>query len=148
MAKSTNIDQQLATLAALRGAGRSPETLDALRKAVTSKSNLIVAKAAQLVGEMKLAELTDDLPKAFDRFMVDPTTTDKGCAAKTAIAKTLYELDCKTEDLFLNGARHVQLEAAWGKPVDTAAELRGTCALGLVRMNHRGVMLVLAEHLA
>jgi len=148
MAKSSAIDQTLARLADLRAAGRSAQTIDELRKALAAKSNLIVAKAAQLVGEMKLTELTDDLPKLFDRFMVEPTSTDKGCAAKTAIAKTLYELDCHTEETFLRGARHVQLEAAWGPPVDTAAELRGTCALGLVRMNYRGVMLILAEHLA
>ena len=148
MAKSSTIDQTLSRLAELRSAGRSPQSLDELRKALSAKSNLIAAKAAQLIGEMKLTELTDDLPKIFDRFMSDPTSTDKGCAAKTAIAKTLYELDCRAEDLFLKGAHHVQLEASWGPPVDTAAELRGTCALGLVRMNYRGVMLILAEHLA
>jgi HEAT repeat protein len=148
MAKSSTIDQALSRLAELRSAGRSPQALEELRKALSAKSNVVVAKAAQLVGEMKLTELTDDLPKLFDRFMVDPTSSDKGCAAKTSIAKTLYELDCRTEETFLCGARHVQLEAAWGPPVDTAAELRGTCALGLVRMNYRGVMLILAEHLA
>src|SRR5262249_20692487 len=134
LAKSSTIDQALARLADLRSAGRSPQALDELRKALSAKSNLIVAKAAQLIGEMKLTELTDDLPRIFDRFMVDPTSSDKGCAAKTAIAKTLCELDCRTEELFLKGAHHVQLEASWGPPVDTAAELRGTCALGLVRM--------------
>jgi len=77
--------------------------------------------------------------------MVNPTATDKACGAKQAIANALYELGCDASELFLRGIRHVQKEAAWGGPVDTAAELRGLCALGLVRMGYADVMVELVD---
>jgi HEAT repeat protein len=97
---------------------------------------------------LSATELADAMERAFPRYMEHPTTTDKGCAAKTAIAKVLYALGRDARDVFLAGIRHRQFEAAWGKPVDTAAELRGVCALGLVRMGYRDVMVELADLLA
>ena len=83
--------------------------------------------------------------KAFDRFMVEASTTDKGCGAKTSIAKALYELEARAENLFLTGIHHRQMEGVWGGNTDTAAELRGLCALGLVRCNYRDVMIELGD---
>src|SRR5207237_5519130 len=93
----------------------------------------------------KLAEFMDPLTKAFDRFMVDPATIDKGCSAKTSIAKALYELEARAETVFLTGIHHRQLEGVWGGSSDTAAELRGLCGLGLVRCNYRDVMIELGD---
>jgi hypothetical protein len=111
-----------------------------LQKFLASKTNLIAAKAADLTREANLKSLQPQLADAFWRFMKDPATTDKGCGAKQAIANALYELGCDAQEVFLAGIRHVQMEGSWGKPVDTAAELRGLCALGLVRMAYRDVM--------
>jgi HEAT repeat protein len=92
--------------------------------------------------------LEAQLVEAFWRFMKSPSTTDKTCAAKQAIANALYELGCDAQEVFLAGIRHVQMEPAWGGAVDTAAELRGICALGLVRMGYREVMNELVDLLA
>jgi hypothetical protein len=143
MPKLPSIEQSLSQLNALRGMGAA--VANELQKFLVSKTNLIAAKAADLIREANLKSLEPQLAEAFNRFMQNPSTTDKGCAAKQAIVNTLYELGCDAQDVFLVGIRHVQKEGAWGKPVDTAAELRGLCALGLVRMAYRDVMSELVD---
>ncbi len=72
----------------------------------------------------------------------------RAALAKTAIAKALYEMEVKAESVFLRGIHHIQMEGVWGGNTDTAAELRGICALGLVRCNYRDVLDELGELLA
>jgi HEAT repeat protein len=92
-----------------------------------------------------------DLIAAFDRFMVDPVKTDKGCAAKIAVVKALLAAQCDEDGIFRTGIRHVQLEPTWGGRADTAAPLRALSALGLVQagspdaMNELAVLLADAE---
>jgi HEAT repeat protein len=144
MPKPRPVETALAQLAALKGMG--PATLAAeLPKYLASKSNLVVAKAADLARAAGVEALVPQLVAAFDRFMDKPATTDPTCAAKREIANALYELGASAQALFLTGIRHVQKEAAWGKPVDTAADLRGLCALGLVRMGYPDVMTELVD---
>jgi len=146
MGKGTSVEDALAKLRAIRPVAGSDGGKAELRKALAGRTNLVAAKAAEVVAEAGLKEFAEDLAAAFDRFM--PEGKDKGCAAKTAIAKALYELGCDAESVFLPGVRHVQMEAAWGGPSDAAAELRGICAMGLVRMGYRDVMTELADLLA
>ena len=143
MAKSTKLEQELARLRELDLA--SPNALAELRHALSSKTNLVVAKAAQLAAKAALSALAPDLEASFDRFMVDSGSTDKGCTAKAAIAQALYEFGQGAQAVFLAGIHHVQREPAFGGSSDTAAELRGICAMGLVRMAYRDVMTELAE---
>lgn len=124
-------ERKLEALAALRDA--APEDAVApLRKALKDRSNYAVKKAAELVGELRLTALIPDLAAAFDRCMTDATKTDPQCWAKTAIVKTLKDLNHDDPAVFLRGLEHVQMEAVWGGRVDTAATLRGACALALV----------------
>jgi hypothetical protein len=139
-----SIEATLSKLNALRGMG-SATIAPELQKSLASKTNLVAAKAADLIRETNLKTLQPQLEEAFARFMKSPTTTDKGCAAKQAIASALYEMGCDAQDVFLTGIRHHQMEGAYGGPVDTAAELRGLCALGLVRMAYRDVMVELVD---
>lgn len=148
MAKRSSLEDTLAELRALRERGDSPATAATLRKAVGSRASLVVAKAAQVAGELEARSLTDALEQAFERFMANPVKTDKGCQAKTAIAEALAVLAADSANVYLRGVRHVQLEPSFGGPVDTAARLRGLCALGLVRMNHPEAMNELARLLA
>ncbi len=126
----------------------SDGVITALRKALSSKNNHVVARAAQIVGNYEIEALTIDLAQAFERFMDNPTKRDPGCRAKLAIAESLYRLDYREECVFLTGIHHVQMEPTYGGKVDTAAALRGMCALGLVRMNYPDVMVELAQLLA
>jgi len=148
MAKTHGVEDLLAQLTALRPRASSDEGRRALAAALGHKVNLIVARAAKIAGEAGLKDLVPEMVAAFERFMIKPASTDKGCAAKQAIATALYEMggDCVTT--FLAGIHHVQMEPVFGGAVDTAAELRGVCAMGLVRMGYRDVMNELAALLA
>ena len=103
----------------------------ALKKALTDRVNLIVAKAAKLTGELRLPDLIPDLLRAFDRLFEKPVERDPQCWGKTAIAKALVSLDHHEAAPFVRGVHHIQMEPVWGGEADTAATLRGTCALAL-----------------
>src|SRR5262249_17630268 len=68
--------------------------------------------------------------------MTNPSALDKGCTATTEIVGALYVLEHPATDVYLRGIRHVQLEGAFGPPVDNAAQLRGRCAMGLVTTHY------------
>src|ERR1039458_7214282 len=141
MAKAPPIEQQLLELSALRGDARSTTARDKFTRALAGKNNLLVARADALVAEMEQAEFLALLESAFERFFV--VGSDKGCAAKTALADAMYTLGHGDSAAFLRGIRHVQKEPTFGGQVDSAAELRGICALGLVRAGYRDVLLEL-----
>ena len=148
MAKSPSVEDRLADLAALSKAPDSPEARKRLKEHLASKSNLVVARAAALVAQLDEHDFLPDLIAAFHRFIVNPTKTDKGCAAKTAIVKALLAAEYDDEEVFLKGIRHVQLEPTWGGPADTAAPLRALCGLGLVQMGFPDAITELAALLA
>ena len=148
MAKSRRLEDRLVELNNLRNDPTSELTLSELHKALLDKDNFIVTRAAEMAGEFYLETLEPELVRAFDTLYGQPGKTDPGCSAKTAIAETLYRMETYQEDLYLKGISHVQMEPVWGGQVDTAAKLRGTCALGLVRMNYSNVMIPLAHLLA
>ena len=124
--------EQLAALDALRGAPENARK-EPLRKALAHRNNFISAKAADLVREFQLTDLTPDLLKAFDRFFENPEKDDPQCWAKNAISRALTAFELQQPEVFLRGMRHIQLEAVWGGRSDTAGTLRATCALALVQ---------------
>ncbi|HVM95895.1 MAG TPA: HEAT repeat domain-containing protein [Candidatus Acidoferrales bacterium] len=148
MPKSHAIEDALAALQGLRADATSPAAQKELRLALSHKAALVVAKAAQIVGDAELGTLTHELVAAFERFLIHPVKTDPNCVAKTAIADTLYRLGADAGDVFLRGIRHVQMEPVWGGRNDTAGSLRGVCALGLVRIGHRDALLEISDLLA
>lgn len=152
MAKRRTLADKLAQLDVLRADPTSEPALKALRGALAGKNNQLVAKAAQIAGQFELDALELDLVHAFERFVADPLRTDKGCVAKAAVAEALYRTGARQEavitDVFLRGIRHVQLEPGYGGREDTAAKLRGVCAMGLVQARYAEVMVELAHLLA
>ncbi|MDZ8185572.1 MAG: hypothetical protein RMX96_12045 [Nostoc sp. ChiSLP02] len=148
MPKSRKLEETLSILAQIREQPTSEEAIAILRQVLKSKHSMAVAQAAKIVGESNITALIADLVEAFARMMVKPTQVDQNCLAKKEIAQTLYRLEYSDEKLFLQGIRHVQMEPVWGGQEDTAAHLRGICALGLVRMNYSNVMNELADLLA
>jgi hypothetical protein len=125
------IEDEIERLAQLCRPGPSPSVLAALRKALTDRVNLMVAKAAKLTGELRLEELLPDLLAAFDRLMEKPVERDPQCWGKNAIATALVALEHRESARFLRGARHIQMEPVWGGEADTAVALRGICLLAL-----------------
>ena len=128
-------EEQLAALDALRH--QPPESAaELLRKALTHKNNFVVAKAADLVRQFNLSQLTPELLAAFDRFFDNPVKTDPQCWAKNSLSRALAAFEHQDAEVFLRGMRHIQLEPVWGGRSDTAGTLRATCALALVQCRH------------
>jgi len=143
-----DLQQTLARLRTLRADPLAPGAAGELRATLSARSNLVVARAAEIVSEWELRDFTADLVRAFDRFMTDPVRRDPTCAAKTALAEALLKLEHDDAELFARGLGHVQREPVWGGTEDTAAALRAACALGLARANPPDVLLQLAGLLA
>ncbi|HBF33029.1 TPA: hypothetical protein DDW35_00560 [Candidatus Sumerlaeota bacterium] len=139
------LEDQFAALDALSEVEDVAQRESALRGALRGKSNFVVARAARLTGQWEFKKMIPDMVAAFERFMKNPVKTDKGCAAKLAIVEALNALDYDSEEVFLQGIRHFQLEPAYGAPEDTADILRGKCAFGLVRIGYPHVLPELAD---
>ncbi len=133
MPKLDPTEQALNKLGALKTASPTPDLIDELRDFLRNRSNLVVAKAAKISGERRLKNLIPDLVAAFHKRMADPQRLDKRCAAITEIIVALYEMDYVEPDVYRKGITHIQMEPSWGGSIDTAAQLRGLCAQGLVR---------------
>lgn len=124
-------ERKIEALQALRAAPVEA-AIPQLRKALKDRNNFLVSKAAAVAGDLRLEDLIPDLIAAFERFLIDPVKTDPKCWAKNAIVKALKDLGHRGPGVFLSGIAHVQLEPVWGGSADSAATLRGACALALV----------------
>ena len=131
MAGKRSFEDQLASLEALRHQP-AEASIAPLRKALAHRNNYVVAKAADLVRELRRVELMPELLAVFDRFFTDPVKTDPQCWAKNALSRALSALQCDDPEVFLRGMRHIQNEPVWGGQADTAGTLRSTCAHALV----------------
>jgi len=132
MPSKRQFKQQIAALDALRGAPADARN-EHLRKGLANKNNFVVAKAADLIREFQLQELTPDLLQAFERFFQNADKSDPQCWAKNSISRALAAFEFQDPDVFLRGMRHIQLEPVWGGQSDTAGTLRAICALALVQ---------------
>jgi HEAT repeat protein len=126
----------LATLSAL-----GPDTERAAQTALigeclTDRHFRVVARAATLARERRLAELMPQLLAAYPRFLEDPSKRDPQCIAKQAIVQALVELDATDVEFFRAGIRYEQHEPGWRAPgeppADSAINVRSGCAMGLV----------------
>jgi len=132
MAPARGFDAELAQLETLRDADPA-STLEPTRKALGNRNNFIVAKAAKLAAAHDHHPLTDLLAATLRRFLAEGAKSDPQCWAKNALAETLSKFEYQEPELFLAGMRYIQLEGTWGGTTDTAATLRGICALALVQ---------------
>lgn len=104
----------------------------ALQAALAERHYRIVGKGAELAGERLFYELQAPLREAYERFLRDPVKTDPNCIAKRAIARALVALECNHVAFYLQGVSYRQMEPVWGGSVDTAIDVRTSCAMGLV----------------
>jgi len=148
LARSRKVEDELEALGELRRRAPDADATARLRTALAARQSPIAAKAARIAGELEIEALVPDLRAAFERLCVNPVKSDPGCAAKTAIARALYTIGAYEDALFLRGIRHVQREPVWGGSEDTACELRGLCALALIRLGHPDAAVEVAELLA
>ena len=131
--RRTTPDQRLA-LRRQRLQNMSPKAKTAeLRSALCDESNFVVEQIAKIVREHTLSELIPDLVSAWHRFLTDGAECDKGCRAKLAIVEALLPLDFEEPEFWLAGIKYRQREPVWNGSIDTATEIRGISAFGLVR---------------
>jgi len=145
MARNDPIERALTRLGELRHAGPTAAVTEELLGLLLNRSNLVAAKAAAVVRELRIVALVPELATAFNKFMADAPRLDKRCAALTEITSALYELDYDQPDPYLAGIRHVQLEGSFGPPVDEAAKLRAVSAQGLLRTQYAEALFKVVE---
>lgn len=143
MAKPTSTEEVLAKLRLLDDWHLTPDAFEYLVKILSGANSITAARAAQIIARSRNADFLPHLSSAFTHFL-DRPERDKGCLAKDAICRALDALGCWDSDVFLRGIRHVQMEPVFGGREDTAANLRGLCALALTRMAYPDVHFELA----
>src|SRR5258708_7095870 len=82
--------------------------------------------------QLGLKVLIPDLTSALDRFFTDSAKSDPQCWAKKALFQAFADLGHNQADEYLRRLKHIQMEPVWGGQQDTAAAVRGACALALV----------------
>jgi len=142
------IEAQLAALDAATALPASSDAMAALRAALRDGPALVVARVAKIVREHALEGFDADLVGAFDRLLVDPIKTDPSCQGKLAVLEALDFGAYGDAAPFFAATRHVQLEPAWGPPVDTAVGVRARGVLALARLMHPDLSLVAGMLLA
>ncbi len=145
MSRRPSLEDRLARLSELLAEPDAGIARRELAKSLGDRSNHLVGKAAKITAELGFDELAGELAEAFDRFMVEPVRTDKGCVAKSAIVGALVALDVRQDEVYLRGVRHRQPEPAYGGPVDTAVQLRASSAEGLMIALHPDLALEMTE---
>ncbi len=131
MAKANPIDARLKRLAELANEPDSETARAELRRCLQEASNLVVAKAAEIIGERELTEFTDELKSLWPPLCSEPER-DRGCTAKTAIVDALARLALDDPDFCLAGMKFVQMDPGWPSS-DSAVNVRGGCAALLAR---------------
>jgi hypothetical protein len=140
-----NVDAELAALEELP-AERAAK-VEALKRALAGHYR-VAAKAARAAEDALLYELIPALEACYARLLDKPLKHDPSCFAKKAIARALVALDSSNVEFFSSGLRYRQLEPVWGGTADTAADVRASCAMGLVASGYPRALVDLTELLS
>lgn len=136
--REVKTEEKLAALNELYGDPEAGSNLDLtpLRKALGDRSNLVAARAAEICARLRCSDAIPDLLANFERFLnKNPEKIDKGCWAKSATIKALYNLDHLDAGFYRAHLSYRQMEPVWGTTEDTAMDVRATSAFGLAASN-------------
>lgn len=145
--RASSFDDKRARIAALASAPAAIAQAE-LRRFLGDKNGYLCGEAAAVVQELDLRDLIPDLTAAFERFLVDGVTTDKGCFGKKKILEALLAFEADVPSVYLAGVRYFQPEPAFGKPIDAAVPVRTLSAHALVQIDHAAALLEIAPLLA
>ena len=143
MPRKPEVDVETALAALDELPAERERKIEALQLAMAKGHCRVVARAARLAEDALLYELVTPLKSAYTRFLEKPLKRDPSCHAKKAIARALVALDCDDVEFFLGALRYRQLEPVWGGTADTAADVRASCAMGLVSSSYSRALLEL-----
>ncbi|MDN5850801.1 MAG: HEAT repeat domain-containing protein, partial [Nitrococcus sp.] len=144
MPTRTSIDEKLSALDALAAERDRSIQLARIKDALGDRHYRVAARAARLAADGLLYELVPDLMAAYPRFIEPPAKRDPNCMAKNAIARALVNLECDDAAFFVDGLRYRQHEPVWGGSIDTAVDVRCSCAMGLVATGYARALVELA----
>jgi hypothetical protein len=136
MARKSRLDDDLKGLEELRRDPPAEAPVAVLEAALSSRHGLLIAKAATIIREQRYGGFGGALESALGKLLEAAWSHDPGCEAKCAIVEAMGELGLRSEDLWLRGIRHQQMEPVWGKSIDTAGRLRGLCLHELAAVRH------------
>ena len=106
-----------------------------LLEALTDKSPYVAALAAEALGAGADDRAALAMTEKFAALCEDGTKLDPGCHVRANLAFALGRLEYRpASDILRVGIKIVQIEAVGGVPFDTAAHLRGNCALALAQI--------------
>ncbi len=144
--KQQPIEEKLALVNMLTHKPLNDDTVRGLRAALNDTSNLVVARAAEIIGAREVDALIPELIALFTRLAThrQPAGADKICRAKQAIIMALDALHNIDIDPYLLGLRLVQMEPVYGGKEDTATGVRAACAIALSRLHYHELALVAA----
>lgn len=145
MPKHDSIIDKLAVLKELEREPFSDGVRDELLRALANSVNIIIARAAEIMGRSGKTEFIQPLLARGEYLLKQTADADKACRAKEAIVQALDALGNNYESIYLRGIRYVQMEPVYGGRVDTAANFRGYCAQALARMNYAEAHLEIAR---
>lgn len=131
MPEPTPLARQIAALNQLHSGTDPAELRQKLRDALEDRSQRVIAKAAEMCGQLRVPELSEALEAAYERAFLNPLKRDPGCLIKQAVTESLLDLELDRVDLYRQGVTYRQLEPVWGGQEDTAAVLRATSAAGM-----------------
>jgi hypothetical protein len=141
MAKADPTSAKLKLLKALQAGEPVPNAVKLLRESLADLSNRVVARAAEIIAEKADESYVEEMKRAYERLTVDPLVDDPGCLGKTTLIRALVALEYTDAELFRAGIEYRQIEPVWGDEVDSAAELRGMSAIGLINSVSRAEVL-------
>jgi hypothetical protein len=145
--RTKQIGNTLARLGA-EGVLAGAEGRSALQEALTSRDQRALAQAAKLIGEHALSDHEQGLATAYRELCGERAGSDPGCSAKEALLAALDALEHADAELFAQAAVHVQIEGAKGKRRDSAGPVRARGLLGLARLGHQDLALLLGAGLS
>lgn len=145
MARRKSVEAKLGELDSVCALAERSEQSSRVEAALADAHYRVVAKAASLSASALLYELVPALSAAFARFVEQGPKRDPSCHAKKAITRALVDLDCDDVAFFLDGLKVRQLEPVYGGSVDTAADVRCHCAMGLVASGYPRALVEVTE---
>ncbi|MFT3836924.1 MAG: hypothetical protein QM723_08000 [Myxococcaceae bacterium] len=151
MPKASRADAAVEKVAALRDAPNDAALEKALNQALGDAHPRVVLSAAKIIEDRELEGHGTQLCDAFERLLgaEAPHKLDPNCRAKAAVLRALLRTDGTARPaIFERGVAFVQSEPVRGGYVDTAAEVRGYSALGLIRSRHADGLVLSAKLLA
>jgi len=146
--KKRGIEQELAALEPACDDPSAEGATALLDAALASGHAHVVARAATVVKEHGLARHEGTLRAAWTRLVAAGPDADTGCHGKLAVLEALDYTEHSDTTPFLEATRYVQNEARWGKPEDSAGNVRVRGALALTRLRYSDMLLVLGRLLA